>query len=109
MLSEVYQLLEDNYLPLFYQSHEVHVVLPPSLPPSLPPIGDALLTVATGPLSDREAERAGLVPTHAYAVLNVIEIKVRGNCNVCSNTNLKVKGHICPTIQLIMHLSHMVV
>ena len=76
-----------------------------SLPPSLPPIGDALLTVATGPLSDREAERAGLVPTHAYAVLNVIEIKVRSNCNVCSNTNL----NICSDIQLIMHLSHTVV
>lgn len=33
--------------------------------------GDALVTVATGELSDAEAERTGLVPTHAYAVLDV--------------------------------------
>lgn len=33
--------------------------------------GDALVTVATGELSDVEAERTGLVPTHAYAVLEV--------------------------------------
>ena len=33
--------------------------------------GDVLVTVATGELSDAEAERTGLVPTHAYAVLNV--------------------------------------
>lgn len=33
--------------------------------------GDALVTVATGELSDGEAERTGLVPTHAYAVLDV--------------------------------------
>ena len=29
------------------------------------------MTVATGPLSDAEAERTGLVATHAYAVLDV--------------------------------------
>ena len=34
------------------------------------------MTVATGPLGAGEAERAGLVPTHAYAVLNVVTIKV---------------------------------
>ena len=33
--------------------------------------GDVLVTVATGELSDAEAERTGLVPTHAYAVLDV--------------------------------------
>lgn len=33
--------------------------------------GDALVTVATGELSTSEAERTGLVPTHAYAVLDV--------------------------------------
>ncbi|KAH9629383.1 hypothetical protein HF086_008899 [Spodoptera exigua] len=33
--------------------------------------GDVLVTVATGPLSDAEAERTGLVATHAYAVLDV--------------------------------------
>jgi calpain-7 len=38
--------------------------------------GDVLATVATGLLSESDAERAGLVPTHAYAVLDVKEIKV---------------------------------
>ncbi|KAG5896976.1 hypothetical protein JTB14_018491 [Gonioctena quinquepunctata] len=33
--------------------------------------GDVLVTVATGELSDMEAERSGLVPTHAYAVMDV--------------------------------------
>lgn len=33
--------------------------------------GDVLATVATGALPDAEAERTGLVPTHAYAVLDV--------------------------------------
>lgn len=33
--------------------------------------GDVLVTVATGEMSDSEAERTGLVATHAYAVLNV--------------------------------------
>lgn len=33
--------------------------------------GDVLATVATGDLSEVEAERSGLVPTHAYAVLDV--------------------------------------
>ncbi|CAH1395446.1 unnamed protein product [Nezara viridula] len=32
--------------------------------------GDVLATVATGEMSDEEAERAGLIPTHAYAVLD---------------------------------------
>lgn len=38
--------------------------------------GDVLVTVATGELSDAEAERSGLVPTHAYAVLDIKKIKV---------------------------------
>lgn len=33
--------------------------------------GDALVTVATGELPESEAERTGLVATHAYAVLDV--------------------------------------
>ncbi|CAH0563722.1 unnamed protein product [Brassicogethes aeneus] len=33
--------------------------------------GDVLVTVATGELSDAEADRSGLVPTHAYAVMDV--------------------------------------
>ncbi|XP_044253389.1 calpain-7-like [Tribolium madens] len=32
--------------------------------------GDVLVTVATGELSDAEAERSGLVPTHAYALMD---------------------------------------
>ncbi|KAK9720406.1 cysteine protease [Basidiobolus ranarum] len=36
--------------------------------------GDALITIATGELDDIEAEELGLVPTHAYAVLDVREI-----------------------------------
>ena len=38
--------------------------------------GDVLVTVATGELSDTDAERTGLVPTHAYAVLDVRRINV---------------------------------
>ncbi|XP_023289870.1 calpain-7 isoform X2 [Orussus abietinus] len=36
--------------------------------------GDVLVTVATEELSDAEADRTGLVPTHAYAVLDVRKI-----------------------------------
>lgn len=36
--------------------------------------GDVLVTVATGELTEPEAERTGLVPTHAYAMLDVREI-----------------------------------
>jgi calpain-7 len=39
--------------------------------------GDVLVTVATGEMSEAEAERSGLVPTHAYAVLDVRKFKVR--------------------------------
>lgn len=39
--------------------------------------GDVLVTVATGEMSDAEADRAGLVPTHAYAMLDIKEVKVR--------------------------------
>ena len=39
--------------------------------------GHCLVTVATGEISDAEADRAGLVPTHAYAMLDVREVKVR--------------------------------
>lgn len=38
--------------------------------------GHCLGTVATGELSDAEAERTGLVPTHAYAVLDVRTVRV---------------------------------
>jgi calpain-7 len=36
--------------------------------------GNALITVATGPMSEAEEERAGLVKTYAYAVLNIEEV-----------------------------------
>ena len=39
--------------------------------------GECLITVATGEVSDREAERAGLVTIHAYAVLDIQHVKVR--------------------------------
>lgn len=38
--------------------------------------GDVLVTVATGELSDMNADRTGLVPSHAYAVLDVRKINV---------------------------------
>jgi hypothetical protein len=38
--------------------------------------GHCLVTVATGMLSESDAERAGLVPTHAYAMLDVRLIQV---------------------------------
>lgn len=37
-------------------------------------LGRCLVTVATGDLSDSECERTGLVSTHAYAVLQMVEI-----------------------------------
>ena len=33
------------------------------------------MTLATGEMSDSEADRAGLVPTHAYAMLDIREVK----------------------------------
>ncbi|RUS32309.1 LOW QUALITY PROTEIN: hypothetical protein BC938DRAFT_475762 [Jimgerdemannia flammicorona] len=35
--------------------------------------GDALITIATGELTDADADAIGLVPTHAYAVLDIRE------------------------------------
>ncbi|KAF9152216.1 calpain 7, partial [Actinomortierella ambigua] len=37
--------------------------------------GVALVTIATGHLSEEDADRLGLVPTHAYAVLDLKEIR----------------------------------
>lgn len=39
--------------------------------------GKVLVTVATGELSPADEERTGLVPTHAYAVLDAKVINVR--------------------------------
>lgn len=49
--------------------------------------GNVLATVATGDLSDRDAERAGLVPTHAYAVLDVRRVNVSKLLFFSSNCN----------------------
>lgn len=38
--------------------------------------GHCLVTVATGQLAEDQATRAGLVPTHAYALLDIREIDV---------------------------------
>lgn len=35
-----------------------------------------MITVATGTMNDNDAERAGLVPTHAYAVLDMRKVMV---------------------------------
>lgn len=37
--------------------------------------GHCLVTLSTGQLSQEEADRAGLVPTHAYAMLDIKEVK----------------------------------
>ncbi|KAF8929585.1 calpain 7, partial [Dissophora ornata] len=37
--------------------------------------GVALVTIATGHMADEEADRLGLVPTHAYAVLDLKEVQ----------------------------------
>ncbi|KAG8197420.1 hypothetical protein JTE90_014905 [Oedothorax gibbosus] len=42
--------------------------------------GDVLMTVATGELSTEEADRAGLVPTHAYAMLDIREVMGKRLC-----------------------------
>ena len=36
--------------------------------------GDVLVTLATGEMTDAEADRAGLVPTHAYAMLDIRDV-----------------------------------
>ena len=38
--------------------------------------GLCLVTVATGDMAEGDADRAGLVPTHAYAMLDIRLIKV---------------------------------
>lgn len=52
--------------------------------------GRCLVTAATGELNDDQAERTGLVPSHAYAVLNLKEINVSTNDRK-KNKNYNVK------------------
>ncbi|XP_054712227.1 LOW QUALITY PROTEIN: calpain-7-like [Uloborus diversus] len=42
--------------------------------------GDVLITVATGVMGQAEADRAGLVPTHAYALLDIKEVLGKKLC-----------------------------
>ena len=39
--------------------------------------GNALITVATGPMNEVMVERTGLVSAHAYAVLTIREVNVK--------------------------------
>jgi calpain-7 len=62
--------------------------------------GHCLITVATGELSEAEADRAGLVPTHAYAMLDIREVKVSvpadGGFTLCHVITLGTPHrHIC--------------
>ncbi|CAG5117369.1 unnamed protein product [Candidula unifasciata] len=56
--------------------------------------GHCLVTVATGELSDADADRAGLVPTHAYAMLDIREYKDKKLFMLKNPWNhLRWKGH----------------
>lgn len=56
--------------------------------------GDVLITTATGVMTEEEGDRWGLVPTHAYAVLDIREHKVSNTelhaqftCAVCHSSS----------------------
>lgn len=51
--------------------------------------GRCLITCATGELSDEQAERTGLVATHAYAVLDLKEVNVCVSMRLTNETLLK--------------------
>lgn len=53
--------------------------------------GDVLVTVATGEMTEAEADRTGLVQTHAYAVLDVRMVKVSFSLvsNILDNSRLR--------------------
>lgn len=58
--------------------------------------GHCLITVATGELSEGDADRAGLVPTHAYAMLDMREIKGKKLLMLKNPWNhLRWKGNYC--------------
>lgn len=66
-------------------------------------VGDCLITVATGPLSDSDADRAGLVSTHAYALLDIRKVQVGlwlyyGNCT--AYLKVKTAVNLCPADSL---------
>lgn len=58
--------------------------------------GHCLVTVATGDIPDAEADRAGLVPTHAYAMLDIREVKGKRLLMLKNPWNhLRWKGRFC--------------
>lgn len=61
--------------------------------------GDVLATVATGDLSEAEAERSGLVPTHAYAVLDARLIQV--SCTSFLSLLIPLVSHSLPNFTLL--------
>lgn len=57
-------------------------------------VGDCLITVATGPLSDSDADRAGLVSTHAYALLDMRKVQVSFICMAKKKNNkIGIENH----------------
>jgi len=62
--------------------------------------GHCLVTVATGELRDGEADRTGLVPTHAYAMLDVQLIQV----SVYQHANCFTSSFLCrPGLKATLH------
>ncbi len=64
--------------------------------------GKALLSVATGQISAADADRAGLVPSHAYAVLDLREVGLCFSCILKCLANLLIpfldqRGTACQT------------
>ena len=53
--------------------------------------GDALITFATGDISDFESERTGLVSTHAYAMLDAKCVNVIFSNKIHSEIHLTLK------------------
>ncbi|KAM3928765.1 calpain-7 [Leptodactylus fuscus] len=58
--------------------------------------GDVLITTATGVMSEEEGEKWGLVPTHAYAVLDIREYKTLRFLQLKNPwSHLRWKGRFC--------------